>query len=81
MSYPRLRVFHGPEAAASVAEFEEPAARRKVSVPLGEVLPVLVDAVRDRRMWVRDFADDEVTISSDLYEVLLAYQHLYRPSA
>jgi len=29
----------------------------------------------------RDFADDEVTISMDLYEVILAYQHYRRPVA
>jgi hypothetical protein len=28
-----------------------------------------------------DFRDDEITISSDLYEVILAYQHFRRPSA
>jgi hypothetical protein len=28
-----------------------------------------------------DFADDEITVSMDLYEVLLAYQHYRRPSA
>ena len=28
-----------------------------------------------------DFTDDEITISSDLYEVILAYQHYRRPSA
>ncbi len=28
-----------------------------------------------------DFEDDEVSISTDLYEVILAYQHFRRPSA
>ena len=28
-----------------------------------------------------DFTDDEITISADLYEVLLAYQYYRRPSA
>ena len=46
-----------------------------------DVLPLLSDAVRSDRTWLRDFADDEVTISMDLYEVLLAYQHYRRPSA
>jgi len=48
---------------------------------LTEVLPLLADAVRSNRTWLRDFADDEVNISMDLYEVLLAYQHYRRPSA
>jgi len=41
----------------------------------------LMDAVHSGRTWLRDFEDDEVTISTDLYEVILAYQHFRRPSA
>ena len=51
------------------------------NAPLGEVLPLLLDAARSQRAWVDDFADDNISISSDLYEVLLAYQHFRRPSA
>ena len=29
----------------------------------------------------RDFANDDITISADLYEVILAYQHHLRPGA
>jgi hypothetical protein len=82
MPQPRLRVFYGPEEPC-----EQPArgslanARNMVTVPLGEVLPLLADAVQSRRTWLRDFGDDDVTISSDLYEVLLAYRQLRRPSA
>jgi len=46
-----------------------------------EVMPLLADAVQSERTWLRDFEDDEATISMDLYEVLLAYQHYRRPSA
>jgi hypothetical protein len=52
-----------------------------VTVPLVEVLPLLADAVRSERTWLQDFAEDEITVSMDLYEVLLAYQHYRRPSA
>ena len=55
--------------------------RDSVTLSLGEVLPLLLDATKNRRQWISDFADDEITISSDLYEVLLAYQHFRRPSA
>ena len=44
-----------------------------------EIMPLLADAVQSQRTWLRDFADDEVTISMDLYEVILAYQHYRRP--
>ena len=83
MAHPHLRIYYGPEnsvAAQSPVEAEPQSDR--VTVPLSDVFPLLMDAVRSERTWLRDFADDEITISSDLYEVLLAYQHYCRrPSA
>ena len=77
----RLRVYYGPEQVASEESTTTIPLRDTVSLPLGEVLPLLMDAVKNRRQWVGDFFDDDITISSDLYEVLLAYQHFRRPSA
>lgn len=84
----RLRVYYGPDEVAddstALLTAENAATlplRNTVSLPLGEVLPLLMDAVKNRRQWVGDFFDDEITVSSDLYEVLLAYQHFRRPSA
>ncbi len=77
---PHLRVYSGPpeeDAPVGVLESKQPT----VTVPLGEVLPLLADAVRSNRTWLRDFAQDEITISMDLYEVILAYQFYRRPSA
>ena len=79
MSSPHLRVYYGPQDETSATA--SPAQEKQVSVSLGEILPLLVDAVGSRRTWLRDFADEEVSISMDLYEVLLAYQHYRRPSA
>ncbi len=82
MPAPHLRVYYGPlDDAASIngARCEE--GRPTVTVPLVEVLPLLADAVQSQRTWLRDFKDDEITISIDLYEVILAYQHYRRPSA
>lgn len=75
----QLRVYYGPEEEQTTS----PSANitSVVNVPLREVLPLLVDAVRSRRTWLKDFEDEEITISSDLYEVLLAYQYYRRPSA
>jgi hypothetical protein len=82
MSASRLRVYYGPEQAATEDSTTATIPLREtVTLPLGEVLPLLMDAVKNRRQWVGDFFDDEITISSDLYEVLLAYQHFRRPSA
>ena len=50
-------------------------------VTLGDVLPLLADAVASDRTWLSDFADDDLTISSDLFDVLQAYRHFRRPSA
>jgi hypothetical protein len=76
----RLRVYYGPpEDAASVNA--EGRGRETITVPLGEIVPLLADAVQSERTWLRDFDDDDITISMDLYEVILAYQHYRRPSA
>ena len=71
-----LRIFQSPEQ-----EFVPAEPQNRVTVPLGEVLPLLVDAVQSKRTWLGDFARDELTISSDLYELILAYQHCRRPVA
>lgn len=81
MAASRLRVYYGPEEFGESALPATIPLRDSVTLPLGEVLPLLMDAVNDRRQWVGDFDDDQITISSDLYEVLLAYQHFRRPSA
>jgi hypothetical protein len=82
MNQTHLRVYHGPQDDAPAVRFTPSRARNvTVTVPLEEVLPLLADAVRSERTWLRDFSDDNITISMDLYEVLLAYQHYRRPSA
>lgn len=77
MPQSRLKIFRGPEEGSLPA----PHAASDVTVPVGEVLPLIADAVANQRTWLKDFADDEITISSDLYEVLLAYRFFRRPSA
>jgi len=76
----RLRIYFGPQKSVATDEQsgDDP---HTVNVSLGEVFPLLADAVQNRRTWLEDFEDEEITISSDLYEVLLAYQHYRRPSA
>lgn len=76
----RLRVYYGPESGRG-ALTETPVDPDTVRIPLGEILPLLADAVRSERTWLKDFEDEAVAISTDLYEVILAYQHCRRPSA
>jgi hypothetical protein len=77
----QLRVYYGPQEEGNQTATQLHSRRQTVAVPLMEVLPLLADAVQSERTWLQDFSDDEITISMDLYEVLLAYQHYRRPSA
>ncbi|HET6880307.1 MAG TPA: hypothetical protein VFI31_09140 [Pirellulales bacterium] len=77
----RLRVYYGPESTATAEPENSIPAENTVRARVGEIFPLLADAVRSERTWLRDFADDEITLSTDLYEVILAYQHCRRPSA
>ncbi|MCA9101984.1 MAG: hypothetical protein R3C10_01305 [Pirellulales bacterium] len=80
MQATRLRVYYGPESApAALADHDVDV--DSVTVPLGHILPLMLEAVRSERTWLEDFEGDEVTLSRDLYEVILAYQHCRRPSA
>lgn len=76
-----LRVYYGPATETAQDSTRNEPAGDVVSVALGEILPLLADAVRSERTWLRDFETEQVTISTDLYEVILAYQHFRRPSA
>jgi hypothetical protein len=71
---PRLRLFTGDDLEGSTATEEQ------VSVRFGEITRALADAVRWDRTWLRDFEDDQVSVSSDLYEVIASFTRL-RPSA
>ncbi len=73
-----LRIYNGP---GETSVTRESVGRRCITLTVGDVLPLLADAVENRRAWLDDFSDDEITVSTDLYEVLLAYQHFRRPSA
>ena len=81
MTKSHLRIYQGPEEGSCVTLSETASGRPCVTVPVGDVLPLLADAVSSQRTWLADFEDDEITMSTDLYEVLLAYQYFRRPSA
>ena len=72
---PRLRLFVGAEAP-EISVFPEP----EVSMKLGELTRILADAIIWDRTWIADFADDDIRISADLFEVLSSYSQM-RPSA
>jgi hypothetical protein len=71
-----LRLF--PEMAEDASITTEGDAT--VPVRLGDLLPVLRQALRSNYVWLRDFQDDEVRVTQDFYDVIRAFQNL-RPSA
>jgi hypothetical protein len=71
-------LYSGPEL--SPAEETAEVDGDNVQLRLAALFPLLIDAVRNDRTWLRDFEEDRITISTDLYDVLMAYQH-FRPSA
>ena len=81
MARSNLRIYRGPAETQTAVRSASKPAPSTVTVDLGEVLPLLADAVASRRTWLSDFEDDQITISSDLYEVLLAYQYYRNPAA
>lgn len=79
-----LRIYRGPEeseAAEAAPTARMSADNQSVTAKASHLMPLLADAVLSQRTWLEDFADDEVTVSADLYEVLMAYQHFRRPVA
>lgn len=72
-----LRIYRGPEDSdnSSDARPEE-----RIRVRLVDIYPLLADALESDRTWLRDFEDEELQISPDLYDCIRAYEH-WRPSA
>lgn len=68
----QLRLFDEPESVEAVSS--------KVCVRLGDLLPLLTMAQRFKYTWLKDFLDDEVCITEDLYQVLQEFLG-YRPTA
>jgi hypothetical protein len=74
MATAQLRVFPDPEE--DLAETNSPS----ISIKLSELYPLLAQAYRDNYVWLRDFEDDQLIVTNDLYEVVRAFSNC-RPSA
>jgi len=70
MATARLRVFPHPE------EDQEDSSNPSITIRLSELYPLLAQAYRDNYVWLRDFEDDELLVSNDLYEVVRAVLEL-----
>ena len=75
MATARLRLYSGPGEADR--EGQEPPS---VPIRLADLYPLLAQAYRDNYVWLRDFEEDELLVSSDLFEVVRAFSDC-RPSA
>ena len=85
MSKPKLRIFsdktENQHREQELDRISGAADAKTVAVPLGKIVPLLLDAAKHDRAWLNDFAEDLVKIDADLYEVLLAYQSMQRRAA
>ncbi len=79
MSQSRLRLFN--HNGAGTDETSQPNEKQMVSVPFGKFTEVIREAMMNNSTWILDFADDNVQIDKDLYDVVLAYQQLTRNRA
>jgi hypothetical protein len=75
MATAQLRVFPRPEDEPQ-DEIRAPA----VPIRLLDLYPLLAQAYRDNYVWLRDFEDEQLLVSNDLYEVVRAFTNC-RPSA
>jgi len=70
-----LRIFPSVETDTLTAS---PPANARIT--LRELLPLVAMAQRLNMIWLRDFLDDEVKVTSDLYDVLQAFQSTRTPA-
>jgi hypothetical protein len=74
MASARLRVFPRSE------EDQDDSTNPSISISLSQLYPLLAQAYQDNYVWLRDFEDDQLLVSNDLYEVVRAFSNC-RPSA
>ena len=65
---PRLKLYTPP--AEQPVQSPDP----DVRVRLGDLLPLVSLAQRMNFIWLKDFLDDEVAVSHDLYEVMQSFR-------
>ena len=69
---PHLRLYSGPDQ--ELEEFDDTAPEPNVRIRLRDLLPLVAMAQKNHFIWLKDFLDDEVGISDDLHEVLMAFR-------
>jgi hypothetical protein len=71
----QLRLYSAP------LDCEDESQDPTVRVRLADLLPLLTLAKKNNYLWLQDFLNDQVTVTSDLYDVLRSFSAVRRPSA
>jgi len=58
-------------------EIQDPTVR----IRLADLLPLLAFAKKNNYLWLQDFLEDEVSVTSDLYDVLRSFSDARQTSA
>jgi len=67
---PHLKLFAGSDE--EIDDFDPPVP--SVRIRLRDLLPLVAMAQKSHFIWLKDFLDDEVGISDDLHDVLMAFR-------
>lgn len=75
----QLHIYRGPagdryDENGSDEGYADPLKLPSVRVRLGDLLPLVAMAQKLNFIWLKDFLDDEVVITHDLYEVMQAFR-------
>jgi hypothetical protein len=52
-----------------------------IRIRLGDLLPLLAFAKKNNYLWLQDFLEDEVAVTSDLYDVIRSFTEERRTPA
>jgi len=69
---PHLRLFAGSDEDRGGDDIATPAPT--VRIRLRDLLPLVAMAQKNHFIWLKDFLDDEISISDDLHDVLMAFR-------
>ena len=72
-----LRLFPAPE---EIDEGDLDSSEPSIRIRLGDLLPLMALAQKLHFIWLKDFLDDEVSISADLHDVLQAFRGMRSPA-
>ncbi|HJZ93707.1 MAG TPA: hypothetical protein VKE40_22725 [Gemmataceae bacterium] len=68
---PHLRLYAGPDDGVDAFD---PGPAPTVRIRLRDLLPLVALAQKNHFIWLKDFLDDEVGVSDDLHDVLMAFR-------